>query len=251
VGELRSSEIHWVVHQYVGVEGGYLGDFSYRTHREFYSAFCDLNLDLDAFTGNTTRERFVAILSGVEGHQQAAILRGIARKYPQGGEHFRTPQAYRKLLELAKRCADGLSVRASSPSITSDVLKRALADANLLIQSAGPTHAVDRVHTALHAYLKAVCQAQGLEAPPNATITNLFTLFRKDHPRLRDLGSQSDTMNSVLRSLSNVIDCLNPARNHGSLAHANEALLDRDEAMLAINAARTIFQYLDAKFRQG
>ncbi|MBO9877679.1 abortive infection family protein [Xanthomonas sp. D-99] len=248
MGELRSSEIHWVVHQYIGVEGGYLGDFSYRTHREFYSAFCDLDLDLDAFDGNTTRERFVAILSGVEGHRQAAILRGIAKKYPQGGEHFRTSQAYKKLLELARRCADGLSVQASSPAITSDILKRALADANTLIRSAGPTHAVDRIHTALHAYLKAVCHAQGIEAPTNATITNLFTILRKEHQSLRNLGSQSDTMNNVLRSLSNVIDCLNPARNHGSLAHANESLLDKDEAMLAINAARTVFQYLDSKF---
>jgi hypothetical protein len=248
VGELRSSEIHWVVHQYVGVEGGYLGDFSYRTHREFYSAICDLDLDLDAFGGKTTRERFLAILSGVEGHQQAAILRGIAKKYPQGGEHFRTPEAYQKLLELAKRCANGLSVQASSPAITSDVLTRALADANTLIQSAGPTHAVDRVHTALHAYLKAVCHAQGLETSPGATITNLFKLLRTEHPSLRDLGSHSDTMNNVLRSLSNVMDCLNPARNHGSLAHANDALLDRDEAMLVINAARTLFQYLDSKF---
>jgi hypothetical protein len=44
------------------------------------------------------------------------------------------------------------------------------------------------------------------------------------------------------------MDCLNPARNHGSLAHANDALLDKDEAMLVINAARTLFQYLDSKF---
>ncbi|RZZ86983.1 abortive infection family protein [Pseudoxanthomonas winnipegensis] len=248
MGELRSSEIHWVVHQYIGVEGGYLGDFSYRTHREFYSAFCDLDLDLDSFGGNTTRERFLAVLSGVEGHQQAAILRGIAKKYPQGGEHFRTPQAYQKLLELAKRCADGLSVQDSSPAITSDVLKRALADANTLIQSSGPTHAVDRIHTALHAYLKAVCHAQGIDAPSGATITNLFKLLRNEHPGLRDLGSQSDTMNNVLRSLSNVIDCLNPVRNNASLAHANEELLGKDEAMLAINAARTVFQYLDSKF---
>lgn len=247
MGELRSSEIHWIVHQYIGVDGGYLGDFSYKTHREFYSAFCDLDLDLDTFAGKTTRERFIAVLRGVEGHQQAAILRGIARKYPQRGEHFRTPQAYLKLLELAKRCANGLSVQASSPAITSDVLERALSDANTLIQSAGPTHAIDRIHTALHAYLKAVCQARALEAPPSATITSLFKLLRTEHPSLRDLGSQSDTMNNILRSLSNVIDCLNPARNHGSLAHANDALLDRDEAMLAINAARTVFQYLDSK----
>ena len=249
MGELRSSEIHWIVYQYIGVEGGYLGDFSYKTHREFYPGFCDLDLDPDAFTGSTTRERFTAILAGVEAHQQGAILRGIARKYPFGSEHFRTQQAYRQLMELTKRCADALSVQASNPAITSEVLKRALADTDRLIQGAGPTHAVDRIHTAIHAYLKAVCQAHGIEAPPNATITHLFKQLRSGHPGLRDMGSQSEAMSKMLSSLSNVMDCLNPARNHGSLAHANEELLDKDEATLTINAARTIFQYLDAKFR--
>jgi hypothetical protein len=33
---LRQSEIHKLVYGYIGVDGGYLGDFSYRTHHEFY-----------------------------------------------------------------------------------------------------------------------------------------------------------------------------------------------------------------------
>lgn len=248
MGELRSSEIHWVVHHYIGVEGGMLGDFTHRTHREFYAGFCDLDVSLDGNTGSTIRERFISVLSNAEANHQAAILRGIARKYPEGSEHFRTQQAYRQLSQLTKRCADGLSVRDSSPAITSDVLQRVLADANTLIQNAGPTHAVDRVHTALHAYLKAVCLAQRIEAPSNATITSLFKLLRAQHPRLHDLGSQSEAMGRVLSSLGNVIDCLNPARNNASLAHANDALLAKDEAMLVINAARTMLQYLDRKF---
>jgi hypothetical protein len=40
---------------------------------------------------------------------------------------------------------------------------------------------------------------------------------------------------------------LNPARNRGSIAHPNQEPLDFDEAMLFINAARTVLQYLDAK----
>jgi hypothetical protein len=43
------------------------------------------------------------------------------------------------------------------------------------------------------------------------------------------------------------MDALNPARNRGSIAHPNDELLDSDEAMLFINAARTVLQFLDAK----
>jgi hypothetical protein len=249
MGELRSTEIHWVVSSYIGVEGGYLGDFTYRTHKEFYSAYCDVNLDPEAFPGNTTRERFIAVLTASPALTQAAILRGIARKYPPGTEHQRTIFAYQKLLALAKRCADGLSVEAVSPQISSELLQRALADAATLMGTSGPTHAVDRVHTAMHAYLKAACRGQDIEIPPGATITNLFKLLRQQHPGLTDLGPQPDTMIKVLSSLSNVMDCLNPARNNASLAHANDELLERDEACLVINSARTIFQYLDAKLR--
>lgn len=249
MGELRSSEVHWVLNCYIGVENGYLGDFSYRTHREFYQAFCDLDLNVDSFSGNTTRERFMSILSGVEACDQASILRGVARKYPAESEHFRTQENYRKLIALAERCTDHLSVQASNPQVTSEVLRRALSDASTLIKSGGPTHAVDRIHTALHAYLKAVCRSQDLEVIPGATITNLFKLLRQEHPQLRDLGSQSEAMARILSSLSNVIDCLNPARNNASLAHANDLLLNQEEATLVINASRTIFQYLDSKFR--
>ncbi len=45
------------------------------------------------------------------------------------------------------------------------------------------------------------------------------------------------------------MDSLNPIRNHASLAHPNENLLDKDEAMLFINVVRTLLQYLDEKLR--
>jgi hypothetical protein len=40
---------------------------------------------------------------------------------------------------------------------------------------------------------------------------------------------------------------LNPVRNNASVAHPNEQLLGRDEALLVINVGRTLLSYLDAK----
>lgn len=58
---LTPGEIHKLVNNYIGVSGGYLGDFSYRSHREFY---LDLDLDFNpANLGGTTRQRFIQILS--------------------------------------------------------------------------------------------------------------------------------------------------------------------------------------------
>ena len=63
VGEplgLKDSQIKKLVYKYIGVEGGYLADFSYRTHADFYT---DLDLDIDPYKyQGTTRERFTQIL---------------------------------------------------------------------------------------------------------------------------------------------------------------------------------------------
>jgi hypothetical protein len=44
-----------------------------------------------------------------------------------------------------------------TPAFTTDVVERALVDAEQLLSSSGPISAVDRVHTALHGYLREVC----------------------------------------------------------------------------------------------
>ena len=117
------------------------------------------------------------------------------------------------------------------------------------MQSGGPTSAVDRVHTALHGYLIAACNDHGIVYAHDPSILDLFKLLKQQHPRLQALGTHQGPIVQVLRSLGAVMDALNPARNRGSVAHPNEELLDSDEAMLFINAARTVLQYLDVKLR--
>ena len=58
---LTRKDIYWFVNRYIGVSGGYLGDFSYRTHSEFYAEYCDLDIDPFVYEG-TTRERFIEVL---------------------------------------------------------------------------------------------------------------------------------------------------------------------------------------------
>ncbi len=247
MGGLKSSEIHWVVQSYIGVDGGYLGDMSYRSHREFYPAYCDLHIDPDQFPGRTTREKFMAILETRDPVSQAAILRGVARKYAIGSELQRTAAAHKTLLDLAKRCSDVVAVGPPSPEISSRVVEHALKDAAALLESREAVSAVDRAHTALHGYLKEACQRQGIEVPADAMATQVFKLLRQGHPALSHLGPQQESMAKLLQAMSSIVDALAPLRNRASLAHANDELLHRDEATLAINAVHTIIQFLDAK----
>lgn len=64
---MTDHEITRLVNRYIGVSGGYLGlpeRFSYRTHGDFYSEYCDLEVSFEGHEG-TTRETFMSILASL------------------------------------------------------------------------------------------------------------------------------------------------------------------------------------------
>lgn len=247
---LSSGEIRRVVNQYIGVEAGYLGNFSYRTHADFYLEFCDLYIDPYELDG-TTRERFIKILSAQSPGDQAKILRGVLNKFP---EH--APDAPRSRNQTEVNFIEGLVARLTetdllgdwSPAIASETVELAISNARTLIDAEGPASAVDRIHTALHGFLKNVCKRSDIEFQKNDSITRLLKHL-KEHKVLAEQDKSDGPLEAVLHSFGNVLHTLNLIRNDKSLAHAN-TLLDGADAQLAINAAVTIMRYLDEKLAE-
>jgi hypothetical protein len=244
---LSKSEIAKVVNRYVGVDSGYLGDFSYRTHADFYPEYCDLDIDPYLYEG-TTRQRFIEIISSQEPYDQAKILRGVLERFPVGeGPATRTQDLREQIVHIAQRLEGASPVTNPTPQISSELVSRALADAETLIQSNGATSGVDRIHTALHGYFHAACDNENIPFPQDANLTKLFKLMRQHHPKLQDLGPRAQDIEQVLRATSAILDALNPVRNKASVAHPNSDLLGQNEAMLIINATRTMLHYFDSK----
>src|SRR5262249_18023589 len=77
------------------------------------------------------------------------------------------------------------SVQIPALKITSETVDRALSDAETLIRANGAASGLDRVHTAFHGYLQTVCEEANLTFTPDSSITFLFQLIRKDHPKLK------------------------------------------------------------------
>jgi len=245
VAKLTRPEIYKVVNDYIGVSGGYLGDFSYRSHAEFYPYYCDLDIDLQQYRPATTREAFIQILEDASGEDQAKILKGVLSKYPpNSGEREKlAPEIHAMIARLEGAPA----VSSPRPKITTDTVERAIRDAETLIQKSGATSGVDRVHTALHGYLIAACDAATIPYPKDPDLTQLIKLLRQHHPKLQNVGPRAQDITQVLRSMGAILDALNPVRNRASVAHPNPSLLEQHEAMLVVNAARTILHYLDSK----
>ena len=235
-----------LVNRYIGVSGGYLGDFSYRTHSEFYTEYCGIyDIETDAFSG-TTRERFIEILLSRTPHDQAKILRGVIAKFGENDQSDPERIVLRNEVETWQlELERGPTVSNPTPTSTRDVVHRALADADALLRTNGPASAVDRIHTALHGHLLSLCASADITLPNDPSITVAMKALRENHVNLQPAGTRSSDITQVLYAMSNVLDKINAIRNNASAAHPNEILLGDAEARLVINAGKTVFAYPD------
>lgn len=147
---------------------------------------------------------------------------------------------------------DPMFISAPSPALKSkkEVFEKALFDAETLAVNSGPENSIDRIHTAIHAYLKGLCNDAHLQTPEDAGITKLLKIIRDEHPAFSKNDLWSSEIRKILLGFSSVIDAINVLRNHASMAHPNETLLSKEDAYLAINATRTIISYIDSKVKQ-
>lgn len=254
---LTAREVHLIVSEYIGVDGGYLGDFSYRTHQEFYPAFCDLDIDVAQLReergGGTTRELFVEILKAAEPRDQARIIRGVLDKYPP--EKAR-PEAREererlaaKLEQLAARLESAAAVVAMPEvAVSHEAVTRAIADAEQLLRSNGAVSALDRVHTALHGYLRHLADEGSVTLEDDASIPTIWSVLFREHAAFQALTHRADEIRRLLRSASGILDALNTLRNRASVAHVND-LIGEPEAALAINIARSLVHYAESRLR--
>lgn len=250
---LTRPEIFMITNSYIGVSGGYLGDFSYRTHEEFYPYFCDLNISPAAYEG-TTRQKFLTILENSDSRTQAKILKGVIKKYPVDffPEEVRAvkQKMANEIGELISRLESGQAVASELLTITNETVERAILDTKILIEKNGATSGVDRIHTALHGYLKEVCKQSGIGLTDDENLTQVFKKLKANHPKLQQGGHRQGDIDQIISSFSNTLDKLNPIRNKASLSHPNEELLEEDEAMFVVNSAQTVLNYLNRKFKQ-
>ena len=181
-------------------------------------------------------------VAGLQNDARArALFRLVARAL---GE---VDQGVRFIAVSYDETAEPQAVAAPTLASSSDVLERALADVERSLRDGQPAHSVDRIHTALHVYLKEVAKSAGLAVGADPSTTELFRMLRQQHPALQPAGARAADLTRVIQSMASVVDALNPIRNRASLAHPADELLEAPEAMLVVNAVRTLLHFLGSK----
>ena len=184
---MTDREIHRLVEDYIGTDGGYLCGFSYSKHNNFYVQYCDMDVDVPSYRarGPTTRRAFIAILKDSKAREQARIIRGVFEMFPPPDEpttderERRKLDLHKQLLQAAVRLeSDGL-VETPKITQTGNVVIETLRDAEVLLEKRGAKSAVDWAHTALHGYLKKLCADRGVTLPDDASLTTIFKVMRE------------------------------------------------------------------------
>lgn len=212
-----------------------------------FSLLTGTNYFLDRFAvlrfATSDIERYAKIGEKSEEPEFSAACAAIAKTIQELGPYVR-------FIEVVVDTENAPApVAAPTLLISSATVERALDDATLLIRSSGAASAIDRVHTALHGFLRAACERLHLTLTGDESAAALFKKLRSAHPALAATGPRFGEITKICNSLGAILDALDPLRNRASLTHPNPELLGEEEAMLLINSARTILHYLDAKLR--
>ncbi|MCD9500565.1 abortive infection family protein [Photobacterium carnosum] len=151
------------------------------------------------------------------------------------------------LYDTIERYIDGEHQKnVSSPVLEheNENIYNALADAELLIEQRGPEFAYDRMHNAVHSFMREVCDNHAISYEDNHGITKLLKEINA-HLKVIPADGRNDTVFGMLRSANSILDGTNYLRNHHSLAHPTETLLNSTDALFAINLAKSIISYVD------
>lgn len=259
---LEKKEVSKVI-SYIGVEGGYLGDFSYAKLTQFY---IDNELDIDPFDAKyngTTRNRFETILTEAEAKVQAGIVAGILERYPM--EYFEeqledqyksfTEKDYIKkeklrevLIQFVGRLK-GQIYEFEDLNHDKDFVKEALEQANTLIKNHSYVTAVDRTHSAIHYYLKDLCKEEGITFDSDLVkIQDIWSKMKTDHPKFNvELKDSQKPINQTVNAISKFLESMNDIRNKYVYAHPTDEILGEEEAKFIINIAYAILFYIDGK----
>ncbi|WKA49223.1 abortive infection family protein (plasmid) [Geobacillus zalihae] len=257
--KLSPTEINSVV-AYIGVHNGYLGDFSYASHAEFYPLYCGLDINPNDYKG-TTRERFIKILIEADAYQQSKILRGVLKKYPL--EYFEDRfeegilseteiknkrKLYTKIEEWISQLEGNGLIKVNELKYDYEFVEKVLKQAEILINNHSAASAVDRVHTALHGYLKRICDEAGIVFEKGKpTIQEIFSKLKNEHPYFK--VDNDPYFNEIIKSISRLLHNLNDIRNNRSFSHPNENILGEPEALFIINMSRAILNYVNSKIK--
>lgn len=221
------------------------------TSKRLYDTLFDVKVDLGVYIGGDMSVKQKLQLEEIYSKVLTVYFKRTAGHRQEDSVTY---QIAKQTLEPMKKyittlLEEGITFVATPDLIvTSDIVTRALQDAKTLTIKNGASRGLDRLHTAFHGYLETVCDKEDITYPDDPSITQLWKVLRENHPTLKAKSPHDDKIDTIVKSISNVVDAFNQTRNQASPAHPNKTL-EEAEAIFVINAVNTLLNYLNTKFK--
>lgn len=185
---------------------------------------------------------FLHIQVPVEGYElikrnEEKILPIAEKVFGRQGDHFLTD------IETGIIVVNHEIIDFSGITLT-DVISKAIEDAEVFMSDGKYDSAFDRVHTAFHGYLRKKLDDLGESYEESDTLNQLYNKLH-NYVGVNIEIDQSGLMKTALRSASGIINSINELRNRHSLVHPNESIISVREAELCIRLVKELSDYIE------
>lgn len=236
------------VEKSLGMEGGYVLDFSDRTFDDFL--FETVSIDASAqshlFSGRGTSKakRLRSFIENAEPRLVAKLLRGFWEyREAQGGPEVndKTKELFFNAIARFEGRSDEIDTTAIVAFEPSETLEELVASIRRDLDAKKPHAAIDRLHTYCMKRFAALIRKHG--GPDSGKDDPLHSRVGKYVKILQQKHNLTPVSDRIVKTHIAVFQELNPIRNDQSFAHDNETLVSMDEARFIFDSVTAFLRF--------
>ena len=242
------------IEKYLGMESGYVLDFSNRTFQEFILENTGLDIydDKYDYASGSKANRLRAFWKEEPNYIVGKLLKDFveyweARKLINYSSQRDDDKALKgEVLKIASRLTE------NSPVENIDAIKPITDEkdfatlANTIretIYKNQPELALDRLHTFVTKYIRVLCKRHGVVCDRKKPLHSIFGEYIK---KLKEKGAiQSVMAERILKMSISILESFNDVRNNQSFAHDN-SLLNHNESILIFNNVSSTIRFIES-----
>lgn len=229
------------------MEGGYVLDFSNRTFAEFILDVTGRNID-DARYANASgskANRLRAFWATEPNHVVGTLLRSFLQ-YRQASSPALEASLEEACCRIIERLLQGSPVEdlaAIEPALDSRGFELIVKAVRSSIDQNQPEVGLDRLHTFVVKYVRALCERHGIVVDRGKALHALAGEYVKHLKRSGYI--ESDMTERILKSSIGVLEAFNWVRNDQTMAHDNP-ILNYDESLLIFNHIASSIRFISS-----
>ncbi len=245
--------------EYFGMSSGYVLDFSNQSFREFIDKTVNIDIyDNNKYKSGSKAKRLRKFWKDEPNNIVGILIfslvdyqdnQDIARRTAYNSARNNDTKLKEECLKIAARLKENSPVEHINAikSLSDDSDDRdfsVLADSiRELVQKNQPEAALDRLHTFLIKYVRALCDCHGVAWDKKKPLHSMFGEYIK---KLEEKNAIQSLMSErILKTTISIFDAFNDVRNNQSFAHDNP-ILNYDESIFILYSVLNTIIFLEA-----